>query len=115
MARRLTLPDGRRRPTDVPEVPGFPRVTRVVRRELARDAVAVQLFAAVDHMNAAGARMGRIAMLLSALLVAPVAWLAQSQGNHALWLTFMLFMVLRSVTLAMIAWRLNRSDGWFSH
>jgi MATE family multidrug resistance protein len=66
-------------------------------------------------IGATRAREMRNAMLLSVLLIAPVAWLAQGMGNHALWLSFMLFMVLRSVSLGVIAWRLNRSGGWFSN
>lgn len=65
-------------------------------------------------IGATRAREMRNTMLLSVLLVAPVAWLAQSLGNNALWLTFMLFMMLRSISLGVIALRLNRSGGWFS-
>jgi len=65
-------------------------------------------------IGATRAQEMRNAMLLSVALIAPVAWFAQGLGNHGLWLTFMLFMLLRGVTLGVIAWRLNRSDGWFA-
>ncbi|MDB6146088.1 MAG: family transcriptional regulator [Pseudomonas sp.] len=65
-------------------------------------------------IGATRAREMRNAMVLSVVLIAPVAWLTQGLGNHGLWLTFMLFMLLRGVTLGVIALRLNRNDGWFS-
>jgi MATE family multidrug resistance protein len=33
-------------------------------------------------------------------------------GNHGLWITFLLFMSLRSLTLGTVAWRLQRNDVW---
>jgi multidrug resistance protein, MATE family len=65
-------------------------------------------------IGATRAREMRNAMLLSVILIAPIAWLTQGLGNHGLWLTFMLFMLLRGVSLGVIALRLNRTDGWFS-
>jgi MATE family multidrug resistance protein len=65
-------------------------------------------------IGATRAREMRNAMVLSVVLIAPVAWLTQGLGNHGLWLTFMLFMLLRGVSLGLIALRLNRNDGWFS-
>ncbi|WP_397450095.1 MATE family efflux transporter [Pseudomonas sp. NA-150] len=65
-------------------------------------------------IGATRAREMRNAMVLSVALIAPVAWVSQSLGNHGLWLTFMLFMLLRGITLGVIALRLNRSDGWFA-
>jgi MATE family multidrug resistance protein len=65
-------------------------------------------------IGATRAREMRNAMLLSVVLIAPVAWLIQDLGNHGLWLTFMLFMLMRGVSLGAIALRLNRNDGWFS-
>lgn len=65
-------------------------------------------------IGATRAREMRNAMLLSVVLIAPIAWLTQGLGNHGLWLTFMLFMLLRGVSLGLIALRLNRNDGWFS-
>jgi len=41
-------------------------------------------------------------------------WALRGFGNHGLWITFLLFMVLRSLTLGAIAWRLRRNDGWFT-
>ncbi|WP_295470678.1 MATE family efflux transporter [uncultured Pseudomonas sp.] len=66
-------------------------------------------------IGATRAREMRNAMLLSVAVLAPFAALASTQGNHALWLTFLLFMLLRALTLGCIAWRLQRSDGWFAH
>lgn len=65
-------------------------------------------------IGATRAREMRNAMVLSVILIAPVAWLTQGLGNHGLWLTFMLFMLMRGVSLGVIALRLNRNDGWFS-
>jgi len=33
-------------------------------------------------------------------------------GNHGLWITFLVFMTVRSLTLWAIAWRLNRQGLW---
>ena len=55
----------------------------------------------------------RNAMLISAAAIAPVAYLAASHGNHALWLTFLAFTLLRGISLGSIALRLTRNDGWF--
>lgn len=65
-------------------------------------------------IGATRAREMRNAMLLSVALIAPFAWFAKDLGNHGLWMTFLLFMLLRGVTLGVVAWRLNRSDGWFA-
>ncbi|MNL32440.1 DNA-damage-inducible SOS response protein [compost metagenome] len=56
----------------------------------------------------------RNGMLLTVALLVPFAWALQGLGNHGLWLTFLLFMLLRSLTLGAIAWRLRRNDGWFA-
>jgi MATE family multidrug resistance protein len=64
-------------------------------------------------IGATRAREMRNAMVVTAVLTAPFAWLAGGLGNHALWWVFLLFMALRAVTLGVIARRLNRSDGWF--
>jgi MATE family multidrug resistance protein len=56
----------------------------------------------------------RNGMLLTVALVLPFGWLLQDRGNHGLWITFLLFMLLRSLTLGVIAWRLRRNDGWFT-
>ncbi|WP_275078261.1 MATE family efflux transporter, partial [Pseudomonas syringae] len=66
-------------------------------------------------IGATRAREMRNAMLLSAACIAPLAYLASSHGNHALWLTFLAFTLLRGLSLGTIAWRLTRSDGWFVH
>ena len=64
-------------------------------------------------IGATRAREMRNGMLLTMLLVLPFAWGLQGLGNHGLWLTFLLFMLLRSATLAVIAWRLQARDQWF--
>ena len=66
-------------------------------------------------IGATRAREMRNAMLVSVALLAPFAALASTLDNHALWLTFLLFMLLRGLTLGIIAWRLSRNDGWFAH
>ena len=63
-------------------------------------------------IGATRAREMRNGMLLTLLLALPFAWVLQGLGNHGLWITFLLFMSLRSLTLGTIAWRLQRSHGW---
>jgi MATE family multidrug resistance protein len=65
-------------------------------------------------IGATRAREMRNGMLLTVALVLPFGWALQGGGNHGLWITFLLFMLLRSLTLGMIAWRLRRHDGWFT-
>lgn len=65
-------------------------------------------------IGATRAREMRNGMLLTVLLLLPFAWSLQGFGNHGLWLTFLLFMLLRSLTLAAFAWHLERRDGWFA-
>jgi len=65
-------------------------------------------------IGATRAREMRNGMLLTVVLLLPFAWALREFGNHGLWITFLLFMVLRSLTLGLIAWRLRRNDGWFS-
>jgi MATE family multidrug resistance protein len=64
-------------------------------------------------IGATRAREMRNGMLLTLLLTLPVAWALQGQGNHGLWITFLLFMALRSLTLGVIAWRLKQRSEWF--
>ncbi|MCV4343064.1 MATE family efflux transporter [Pseudomonas capsici] len=66
-------------------------------------------------IGATRAREMRNAMLISVVLIAPVAFFAVDQGNHGLWLTFLAFTLLRGLSLGSIAWRLNRKDGWFAY
>ena len=63
-------------------------------------------------IGATRAREMRNGMLLTVLLTLPFAWALQGLGNHGLWITFLLFMALRSLTLWAIAWRLNQRDQW---
>jgi MATE family multidrug resistance protein len=65
-------------------------------------------------IGATRAKDMRNTMLICGLAVAPFAWVAYGYGNHGLWLCFLLFMALRGVTLGYVAWRLNRTDGWFN-
>ena len=63
-------------------------------------------------IGATRAREMRNGMLLTVLLVLPIAWALQGMGNHGLWITFLLFMAVRSLTLWAIAWHLNRQGLW---
>ena len=65
-------------------------------------------------IGATRAREMRNGMLLTVLLLLPFACLLQALGNQGLWISFLLFMVLRSVTLGAQALWLKRRDGWFS-
>ncbi|MBD8708144.1 MATE family efflux transporter [Pseudomonas sp. CFBP 13711] len=65
-------------------------------------------------IGATRAREMRNAMVVTALITAPFAWLASGFGNHGLWLAFLLFMALRALTLGYLALKLNRSGAWFN-
>jgi len=65
-------------------------------------------------IGATRAREMRNGMLLTVMLLLPVAWALSGLGNHGLWISFLLFMVLRSLTLGTLAWRLRHNDGWFA-
>lgn len=65
-------------------------------------------------IGATRAREMRNAMLLSVVLSLPLAALLQPLGNHGLWLAFLCFMLLRSLSLGTLAWRLQRDDAWFA-
>lgn len=65
-------------------------------------------------IGATRAREMRNGMLLSLLLGLPCALALQGLGNHGLWLSFLLFMLLRSLTLAAFAWNLGKHDSWFA-
>jgi len=64
-------------------------------------------------IGATRAKEMRNGMLLTVLMVLPFAWALQGLGNHGLWMTFLLFMALRSLTLGVIAWRLKQRGEWF--
>ncbi|WP_019408779.1 MATE family efflux transporter [Pseudomonas psychrophila] len=66
-------------------------------------------------IGATRAREMRNAMLISVVIALPVAWALHGHGNHGLWISFLLFMVLRSVVLCLYAWRMQRKDQWFSN
>jgi MATE family multidrug resistance protein len=65
-------------------------------------------------IGATRAREMRNGMLMTVVLLLPFAWALQGLGNHGLWITFLLFMVLRSLTLGAQALWLKRNDGWFN-
>jgi MATE family multidrug resistance protein len=65
-------------------------------------------------IGATRAREMRNGMLLTVMLLLPFAWALQGFGNHGLWITFLLFMLLRSLTLGTFAWYLHKNDGWFA-
>jgi len=65
-------------------------------------------------IGATRARDMRNTMLVNLVLIAPFAWLSIGFGNHGLWLTFLLFMALRALTLGYVAMKLNRSGAWFN-
>ena len=64
-------------------------------------------------IGATRAREMRDAMLISVVIAFPAAWALHGSGNHGLWVSFLLFMVLRSLTLGIYAWRMQRKDQWF--
>ncbi|WP_249678043.1 MATE family efflux transporter [Pseudomonas abieticivorans] len=65
-------------------------------------------------IGATRAREMRNGMVLSVVIMLPVAWLTLGLGNHGLWISFLLFMALRALTLGGMAWRIQQRDGWIS-
>ncbi|WP_122663055.1 MATE family efflux transporter [Pseudomonas viridiflava] len=65
-------------------------------------------------IGATRAREMRNTMLVNMVLVAPFAYAMQGLGNHGLWLTLLLFMLLRALTLGFVTWRLSKSGAWFN-
>ncbi|WP_213879648.1 MATE family efflux transporter [Pseudomonas sp. dw_358] len=63
-------------------------------------------------IGATRGREMRNGMLLSVAMILPVAWASMGWGNHGLWISFLLFMALRAVTLGLMGWRLQKRDGW---
>ncbi|WP_263265001.1 MATE family efflux transporter [Pseudomonas sp. RIT-PI-S] len=63
-------------------------------------------------IGATRAREMRDGMLASLLLALPVAWLTRGWGNQGLWLSFLLFMAIRAMTLGGIALWLAHRDRW---
>ena len=64
-------------------------------------------------IGATRAREMRNAMVISVVIAFPAAWVLHGYGNHGLWISFLLFMVLRSLTLGVYAWRMQRKNQWF--
>ena len=64
-------------------------------------------------IGATRAREMRDAMLLALLPSLALGWLLRPLGNHGLWLAFLAFMLLRSLSLGGYAYRLTRRDAWF--
>lgn len=65
-------------------------------------------------IGATRAREMRDAMLIALLLSLPLGWLLQGLGNHGLWLAFLCFMMVRSISLAVYAYHLSRRALWFA-
>lgn len=63
-------------------------------------------------IGATRAREMRDAMVISVVIALPVAWALHGFGNHGLWISFLLFMVLRSLTLGVYAWCMQRKGQW---
>lgn len=63
-------------------------------------------------IGATRAREMRNTMLANMVLIAPFAYALMDQGNHGLWLTLLIFMLLRALTLGYVTWQLSRNDGW---
>ena len=61
-------------------------------------------------IGATRAREMRNSILLAVLVCAPIAWVLQGYGNHGLWISFLLFMVLRASFLGFTARHLS---SWF--
>ncbi|MNR36464.1 DNA-damage-inducible SOS response protein [compost metagenome] len=53
-------------------------------------------------------------MLASVVLGLALGWLLQGLGNHGLWLALLCFMLLRGLSLAILAWHLQRQDAWLA-
>ena len=65
-------------------------------------------------IGATRAKEMRDAMVISVIVGVPIAWALKGLGNHGLWISFLLFMVLRSLTLGIYAWNMQRKDEWFN-
>ena len=65
-------------------------------------------------IGATRAKEMRDAMVISVIVGVPTAWALKGLGNHGLWISFLLFMVLRSLTLGIYAWNMQRKDEWFN-
>jgi len=63
-------------------------------------------------IGATRAREMRNAMLASLAIALPLAFALSGLGNHGLWLAFLVFMGVRALTLAWVAWRLQGKDAW---
>lgn len=65
-------------------------------------------------IGATRAREMRNAMLVAVALSVLLAWTLKGYGNHGLWLSFLAFMLLRSLSLGGYAYYMSRNDLWFS-
>ena len=65
-------------------------------------------------IGATRAKEMRDAMVISVIVGVPIAWALKGLGNHGLWISFLLFMVLRSLTLGIYAWNMRRKDEWLN-
>jgi len=98
--------------TDIPEVRDTAFIYLPYLAALPLLAVASYLLDGL-FIGATRAREMRNAMLLSVVIIAPFAYAAQNLGNHGLWLTLLLFMLIRGATLSVTAWRLSKTGEWF--
>ena len=65
------------------------------------------------YVGATRTREMRNGMVASVLAFGLAAWLLiPSLGNHGLWLTYHVFMVMRGIWLSVVYWRLERGDGF---
>lgn len=63
-------------------------------------------------IGATKAKEMRNAMLLSFAIAIPIGFLLLPLKNDGLWLTFLLFMLLRGVIMMFFAYRIQRKDDW---
>lgn len=64
-------------------------------------------------IGATRGREMRDMMLISTFVIFLPAWYTlQFMGNHGLWLAFMLFFLARGLTLAIVFWKIERTDGF---
>lgn len=63
-------------------------------------------------IGATKAREMRNAMLVSVGLALPLALALQSYGNHGLWISLLVFMALRAITMMTLAQNMARNNQW---
>lgn len=63
-------------------------------------------------ISATRAKEMRNAMLLAFFISLPLVMLLAPMGNNGLWISFLSFMLLRSIILAYIAWQIHKRKQW---